>query len=406
MKFKHFLALLLALILTFSLLACDKGDENTPADSDTGIATPEDNNVEETTPAEETTPEEEETTAEPAPVIEDKTYNFKDILDRVKVLGRTTTLADGISFDHTASTVEFNAYVEGSIKVKLSISKGGSDSVSDSCYFTLYVDGVKSETRLMASSGVDTTLELGSFAEGGVHNFRLVKQTEAKNSLCLLKTVAFKGYFAEKPADAKHYIEFLGDSITVGYGNLIANGGSNPGMAVNQDATQAFAYLTAERVKADYSMVAVSGIGVSKGYRQMVMKSYYDASSYYRSTSVKYEPTRIPDVVVINLGTNDQNNGVKIDEWQAAVDALVKQVRAKYGKDVPIVWIFNMMTAGGFYEQYAQKALNALGGEPAGLYICELIRNNQGGQNHPNLSAHSTAALQLASFMEQKQLLK
>lgn len=400
MKLKHFLALLLALILTFSLLACDKGDENTPVDSDTDAVTtagPE---------GEETTPKEEETTAEPAPVIEDKTYNFKDILDQVKVSGRTTTLTNGISFDHTASTVEFNAYVEGTLKITLSITKGGSDSVSDVCYFTLYVDGVKSETRFKASAGTDVTLELASFAEGGVHNFRFVKQTEAKNSLCLLKTVAFKGYFDPKPANAKHYIEFLGDSITVGYGNLIANGGSNPGMAVNQDATQAFAYLTAERLKADYSMVAVSGIGVSKGYRQMVMKSYFDASSYYRSTSVKYEPTRVPDVVVINLGTNDQNNGVTIDKWQTEVDALVKQVRAKYGKDVPIIWIFNMMTAGGFYEQYAQKAFNALGGENAGLYICELIRNNEGGQNHPNLSAHSTAALQLASFMEQKQLLK
>ena len=400
MKLKHFLALLLALILTFSLLACDKGDENTPVDSDTGIATPEDNKVEETTP------KEEETTAEPAPVIEDKTYNFKDILDQVKVSGRTTTLTNGISFDHTASTVEFNAYVEGALKVTLSITKGGSDSVSDVCYFTLYVDGVKSETRFKASAGTDVTLELASFAEGGVHNFRFVKQTEAKNSLCLLKTVAFKGYFDPKPANAKHYIEFLGDSITVGYGNLIANGGSNPGMAVNQDATQAFAYLTAERLKADYSMVAVSGIGVSKGYRQMVMKSYFDASSYYRSTSVKYEPTRVPDVVVINLGTNDQNNGVAIDKWQTEVDALVKQVRAKYGKDVPIIWIFNMMTAGGFYEQYAQKALTALGGENAGLYICELIRNNEGGQNHPSLAAHVTASEQLAAFLQSKNLLK
>jgi hypothetical protein len=109
---------------------------------------------------------------------------------------------------------------------------------------------------------------------------------------------------------------------------------------------------------------------------------------------------------VINLGTNDQNKGVANDKWQTEVDALVKQVRAKYGKDVPIVWIFNMMTAGGFYEQYAQKAFNALGGENAGLYICELIRNNEGGQNHPSLAAHVTASEQLAAFLQSKNLLK
>ena len=41
----------------------------------------------------------------------------------------------------------------------------------------------------------------------------ITEELSKKNSLCLLKTVAFKGYFAEKPADAKHYIEFLLSSV-------------------------------------------------------------------------------------------------------------------------------------------------------------------------------------------------
>ncbi|MBQ8212606.1 MAG: hypothetical protein IJZ80_01250 [Clostridia bacterium] len=403
MKMKHLLSLILACILCISLIACNKTSKDP---LDTGVATPENNGVEETTPEEETTTSEEETTAESGPQIVTKSYNFTEILDKVKVYGRMSTSTLGLELDHTAAGVEFNAYIEGSLTVTVNIAKGGSDSVNDNCYFTLYIDGVKSETRFKALNGINTTFDLANFSEGGVHNIRLVKQTEAKNALCTFRTVSFTGYFETKPVDAAHYVEFLGDSITVGYGNLIANGGSNAGMATNQDATQAFAYLAAQKLKADYSMVAVSGIGVVKGYRTNTMKTYFEANSLYRSTTVKYEPTRIPDLVVINLGTNDENNNVSLTDWQAGVSDLVTQVRAKYGKNVPIVWVYNMMSVSPYYPQYAKKALDALGGEAAGLYMCKLVHNKEGGGNHPNLAAHATASEELVTFIQSKNILK
>ena len=398
MNAKRILMILLAFVLTFSLIACDSKDDKSK-DTDEVDSTGNENNAEESTDMEETTGE------KPKEIV-NKTYKLTEILDTIKVFGRTTSTAQGLTCDFTASGIEFNAYIEGKLTVSVTVSKGVSDAATDDCYFTLYVDGVRSETRFKATKSTTTTLELASFATGGVHNIRLVKQTEAKQALATLSTVSFKGYFEDAPAPAKHYVEFVGDSITCGYGNLIANGGSNPHAAVNQDGTQTFAYLTAQNLGVDHSMVSVTGIGVAQGYRSFTMSSYFAANSWYRSTSVKFQPTRTPDIVVINLGTNDINKGASQSEWKSAVSALITQVRTMYGKDVPIVWVYNMMSPNTVYPQLAQEAINALGGEAAGLYMCKVTNNKAGGNGHPNLEGHKTASAELTKFIQDKKLLK
>ena len=56
-------------------------------------------------------------------------------LDKIKLLGRTTTLTSGIGVDHTASGIEFKGTFEGDVKLKVKQAK-----LMDGCdetYFTV-----------------------------------------------------------------------------------------------------------------------------------------------------------------------------------------------------------------------------------------------------------------------------
>ena len=327
---------------------------------------------------------------------EENTYLLQDITDSLKLHGRTSVTADGIVCDHSATGIEFSAYIEG--KVELTVL------VSADTYFTVYIDGVRQETRYNVKNGT-ATLTIANFEEGGVHNIRILKQTESQHSLSIMKSLSFKGSFEKAPAEKDIFIEFLGDSITCGYGNLCANGTEGPGSAFNEDATQAFAYLTAQKLGVDYSLVSCSGIGVTSSWSgNFTMKDFFSAQSYYRSTSVKYEKTFTPDIVVINLGTNDSSRGSDSAQFKEDAKALIALVRSTYGENVKIVWVANMM--GPCMQTYSKAAIDELGGEAAGLYMCTLTENRDGGLAHPSKTAHSNAATVLANFISKNVLSK
>lgn len=332
-------------------------------------------------------------TTETTPQIISRTYDLAQDLDSFKCHGRTSATQNGLNCDLSASGIEFNAYIEGELKVKI--------KASANCYYTLYIDGVRSETRFLFREGT-RTLTLANFEQGGVHNIRLLKQTEANNALSTIRTVEFTGYITTLPED-KMLIEFIGDSITCGYGNLCAPDAPQPGSALNQDATQSFAFRTAEALGADARLVSCTGIGIASGYRTFVMESYYAAASYARNPQEKYKPDRAPDLIVINLGTNDQNKNSDTATLMQKVPALIQLIRTTYGKDIPIVWVHGMMGEGKW--TVIKSALDAnFRGEQSGIYELSVPMNKKGGNGHPEMQAHIDTAALLAAFIKDKGL--
>jgi lysophospholipase L1-like esterase len=132
------------------------------------------------------------------------------------------------------------------------------------------------------------------------------------------------------------HLEFIGDSITCGYGVLGAEA-TCPFSADTEAETHAWGALAARALGADHTAIAYSGKGVYRNYggepgdtmRDLFPRTFADdpASTWdFRVT---------PDVVVIALGTNDFSTG---DPGQPFVDAylgLVGDVRARY----PDAWI-------------------------------------------------------------------
>lgn len=367
---KRIFASVLALLMVLSMAACATPEDNTPP-TESGIAYAQQN------------------------------YALDEVADRLKLLGRSGAGKMGIDCDHTASGIEFDAYIQGEFSFTASCSKD--------TYFTVFVDGKRLEQRFEAKGDFqDRKIVVGDLGEMALRNIRILKQTEAKNSVATLKSMEFYGFLATAPKEKDLYIEFIGDSITAGYGNLWTKESPDPsnqsGTALYQDGTQAYAFLTAELLHADISVVSCSGIGIDKGYTNQDgtgyrMRDFYERTSYPRSKTADFDFSlaRVPDLVVINLGTNDRSVGSAEADFKAGVKELITFIRTSYGKEMPIVWAYGMMSDGRC--NWVKSVIAEMGGDSAKLYAFELVCNKQGGNGHPSLVAHSIASQQLTGYI-------
>ncbi len=317
-----------------------------------------------------------------------KKYSLSEISDNLKIIGRSTTDGQGITCDFTASGIEFTAEFQGELKLTL--------YATDTSYFTFIVDGVSSE-RICVNSG-ESTVTVASSENMSEHSVRIIKQTEAQMSLVTLKSLELKGKLSGPAPNKDTYIEFIGDSITCGFGNLCENVTPDAGTSLYEDGTKAYAFLTAEKMNADYSMVSCSGIGVDIGWADDNISAFYPLLSYYRSKTEMHKPDRTPDIAVVNLGRNDYTKGQSTeDSFKREMNSFVASLRALYGNETKIVWVYGMM--GPCMENSIIEVISELGGENANLYAVELPANYDGGGSHPSAEAHESAATELSAVL-------
>ena len=227
--------------------------------------------------------------------------------------------------------------------------------------------------------------------------------------LAAITGIEVYGELKEKPADKELLIEFVGDSITCGYGI---------GSLEPADGSYTYAVQTAEHLDADYSVIAISGIGVYKSTSRHSaianMSASYDLNNWYRSKETRYAPQRQADIVVVNLNTNDNSQVASLTDealeeaeagYKAAAKLLIQKIRAAHGEDVKIVWTTGMMSNSSDAKKvradaWLKEVLAELGGESAGFYTIALIRDTSAAAGHPDDLNHSQNANRLASFIE------
>ena len=178
----------------------------------------------------------------------------------VKVLGvRNLASENGLHMDWTCSGAEFGIDLKGG-SIRLSFT------VSDSCYFRIWVDGVEYKQNGSPYFTVlksNPTINLTDIPVGR-HTVKVMKVTGYTLAQAELTGVIFAGSMltdAVDTSDKDLYIEFVGDSITCGWGTI----GEHGGAYTDQDGTLAYPYLVAQALNADYSMTALSGQGLLCG---------------------------------------------------------------------------------------------------------------------------------------------
>ena len=115
------------------------------------------------------------------------------------------------------------------------------------------------------------------------------------------------------PAEKKPLnIEFIGDSITCAYG--VEGASQNETFrTTTENFMKSFAYLTAQKLGADYSAVSYSGYGIISGYTadgtkadNMLVPAHYENVGSLKDYEKPWDfSSETYDAVVVNLGTND-----------------------------------------------------------------------------------------------------
>jgi lysophospholipase L1-like esterase len=173
------------------------------------------------------------------------------------------------------------------------------------------------------------------------HTVRLVKRNESQwvGSEFGGFVAASGGAILSKPAARGRQIEFIGDSLTVGYGNTSGTrdcSGDQVNRTTNTD--RSYGALTARGLGADYQVNAFSGKGMVRNYNGgdagNHYRAYYDRALLHVPGDVWSPGTWRPRLVVVYLGTNDFSTELNPGEPWSSRDSLAAAYRTAYGEFV------------------------------------------------------------------------
>lgn len=225
-------------------------------------------------------------------------------------------------------------------------------------YLNVYVDGSFEPTATIHLDRTDATYTLAADLPAGEHIIEVRKRNEAAyaaSATVTVSAVSTDGAFSTPPAKAARQIEFIGDSITSGFCNTVTDG-SGRYTSATVDGTMTYAVLAAKQLGAEAQVVSRSGIGFCRnttihGTTDNSFYPYYPRVAALPGNGLSnalwdFESNK-SDVVVINLGTNDNGGtygGERITDERMAAEAVtfLQLVREKNPEAV-IIWHYGMM---------------------------------------------------------------
>ncbi len=343
---------------------------------------------------------------------------YKAISENVKITGRTYfdgkklwcgLSGSGISFkfkgtkceieiggDHIALTDDYNS------KARFAILVNGYRVIDDMVTYT-------EKTYSVIDSDSEVTCVI-----------TVIKLSEAAMSALSINNISVCGEI--KPEDNKDkFIEFIGDSITCGYG--VDDEDENHNFSTStEDMTKAYAYRTAKALNVDYSMVSYSGYGIISGYtgdgvrnENELVPPYYEKLAFTYGAFGDKKPqelswdftVRQPDLIVMNLGTNDDSFCLEDEERRTEycekyVDFL-KVVR-KNNPSAKIVCSLGIMTDRlcPYVEKVAEEYINQTGDANITTFrfAVQIPEDGLAANYHPTSATHKKAAASLTAFLK------
>ena len=261
----------------------------------------------------------------------------------------------------------------------------------------------------------DSVVTLATALPKGEHTVRLMYVIEGYE----LKP-EFRGFVLDSdgkmldaPALSERTIEFVGNSITCGYGDESISC-NDPFTYETENHYIGYAQQTCRNLNAVAYVVARSGIGVYRSYGgpktgtpENVMTTEYEYTNLY-DRSERWDFSRYqPKVVCINLGTNDlSTNNYDVKLLKQAYKNFLKQVR-QHNPKAKIVYLCGSMLNGKELE-IAKQTLNEVVQEANREGDKEVYRFDFTPQNgdigygadwHPSIWQHQKMAGELTAFL-------
>lgn len=239
--------------------------------------------------------------------------------ENVKYTGRNIYDKNNIAWlVQSGSAIEFTVNAKSA---EITIN-GDGFTESDEKYRPRYAVIVDDEIILDELLSVkEKTVTLFEGTSARTANVKVIHLSEANNGAVGVSNIAVESDSPAPvvPAPKKQLsIEFIGDSITCAYG-VEADTQYEPFSTSTENFMKSYAYLTAKQLDADYSAVSYSGHGIVSGYSQngdaetgSLVPDYYDYVGKLGTYKTPWDfESHQNDVVIINLGTNDNTYASK-----------------------------------------------------------------------------------------------
>lgn len=364
-----------------------------------------------------------QTTVEPTkePYVPDLSQtDYLMTKENVKVIGRTY-YENGIRWcGYSGSGVEFT-FAGRECTVHL-VSDDQYASATHAARVAIYVDGERFTDVLMDEPRKD--IKIIDSEKLTFSTVRIIKISEVSDSVVGIESLTMTGSLLPI-SDRATRIEFIGDSITCGYG-VDGKFETDIYSTANEDCTKAFAYKTADLLDADYSLVSISGYGIVSGYTatgeklgDKILPPYYTKFGMSISTfgegrhadQIDWDFDEfLPDIVVINLGTNDSSyckDEAKKREYIDGYKEFLATVRAK-NPGAKIICTLGIM--GTELCESMEKAAEEFKTETGDTNIVTMRFEEQNIEKdgvvvdwHPSEATHEKAAKKLAEFITELQ---
>lgn len=176
---------------------------------------------------------------------------------------------------------------------------------------------------VLFSGAIDTVNLTPTALASGTHSLRITSASE-NDFLQIQGLVLDPGANTQPTALGNNLIEFVGDSITSGYLN-------------SKIALSDYAWIVGEQLGAEHTQIAFPGICLVDNIKCFSPNSIGMSNQFFKMQSVYDTNSPLWDfntyqarAVVINLGTNDNSNGVTDAAFRQTYITFLQNVRAKY----------------------------------------------------------------------------
>lgn len=273
-------------------------------------------------------------------------------------------------------------------------------------YIEIIIDN--QHARRLQLRGKENTIELAKNLSAGAHTLIICKDTEAENGFIELLGFTCRELLPP-PAKAKRKLEFIGDSITCGFGadeSVLKCGAPGAQWYDQHNAWMAYGPSTARSLNAQWHLSSVSGIGLIHSCcdKKILMPQVFDKINMPKD-SLKWNFANYqPDVVTVCLG---QNDGVQDSaKFCGAYVGFAKTLRSYYPK-AKLVFLSSPMADASLkaalvkYITAVRKELARQGEQNTGSYF--FVRQSvKGCGSHPSLAEQQEIAKELTAYLKKE----
>ncbi len=278
-------------------------------------------------------------------------------------------------------------------------------------YYDLILDGKMLDT-VNIKVGKKIYL-IASGLQNTTHETEIFKRTEQQ-----FGKTQFFGFIVDKGSSLTaivskrtRLIEYIGNSITCGYGDEGVNGGTfGP---TTEDHYMTYAAITSRNFNARHLAVCKSGIGIYRNYGDPLTGSADCMTNdytriYLYDANPKYSFTDRPDLVCIDLGTNDfSTNGGDSAKFVSTYFRLIDTIQTKYSKPDIICLLGPMLSDPtlSIVRKYLKHIADSASHKGKGnVYFFEMSQQTGalglGIDSHPTVAQHLKNGMELTGYIK------